>query len=405
MGYFKEAAKGVTWMAVYRVFYRILGIVRLGVIAHMLTPFGLGVFGVATITLALVEILTETGINVFLIQRKDDVDQYLNTAWVISIFRGAFISFLIFVSAPVISLFFNSPESQKLLYLVSLVPLLRGFINPAIVKFQKNLLFYKEFTYKLLVYIADSAAAVIGVFITRSPMGLVYGLIAGAVFEIIYTFMVARPTPKFILDISYAKKIIGQGKWVTLFGIFDYLFTQADNIIVGRILGVAPLGIYQNAYKISTSPLTEVGDVFFRVTFPVFSKISGESDRLKRAFLKNTLVNAMLMIPFGILIFVLAELIVKYLLGPGWEGAVPVVRLLSILGIVRGIAGSTNSLLVARERQKYSAISTMVSTAIMLSSIVPLIKIYGIMGAGMAAILGTVVSLPFTIFFIIKTLK
>lgn len=392
-------------MAVYRVLYRVLGIVRLGIIAHMLTPFGLGVFGVAAITLALIEILTETGINVFLIQRKDDADKYLNTAWVISVFRGVFISLLIFSFTPLISAFFNSPESRNLLYLVSLVPLLRGFINPAIVKFQKNLLFNKEFTYKLLIYIVDSVIAVVGVFITKSPIGLVYGLVAGALFEIIYTFAVARPTPKFRFDITHAKKIIGQGKWVTLFGIFDYLFTQADNIIVGKVLGVAPLGIYQNAYKISTSPLTEVGDVFFRVTFPVFTKISGESERLKRAFLKNTIVNALLMIPFGIMIFIFAELIVKYLFGPGWEGAVPVVKLLSVLGIVRGIAGSTNSLLVARERQKYSAISTMVSTAVMLSSIIPLIRIYGVLGAGMAAILGTIVSLPFTIFFIIKTLK
>jgi O-antigen/teichoic acid export membrane protein len=107
----------------------------------------------------------------------------------------------------------------------------------------------------------------------------------------------------------------------------------------------------------------------------------------------------------GVIVFTLAGPIVNILLGKGWEAAIPVVKLLSILGVVRGIAGSTHSLLVAKEKQKYSAIVVMVSTVVLLISIVPFIDTYGLIGAGLAAILGTVLSLPFTLYFINKTLK
>ena len=234
---------------------------------------------------------------------------------------------------------------------------------------------------------------------------LVYGLLAGAVFEVLFTFVIAFPRPSFIFDYSKANEIVARGKWVTLFGIFDYLYTQLDNIIVAKLLGVAPLGIYQNAYKISTAPLTEVGDVFFRVTFPIFSKISADKKRLAKAFIKNTVVNALLMTLGGIFIYSFADLIVKILLGNQWSAAIPVVRLLSVLGVVRGIAGSTNSLIVATQNQKYSAIVMFVSALALLLSIFPLVKAYGLTGAGMAAILGTLISLPFTIYFIHKTLK
>ena len=212
---------------------------------------------------------------------------------------------------------------------------------------------------------------------------------------------VARPWPKFDFNLVKTKRVIDRGKWVTLYGIFDYLYTQSDNIIVGRILGVAPLGIYQNAYKISTAPLTEVGNIFYSVTFPVFSKISGEIARLKSAFIKNTLVNFVLMGLLGVFIFIFAAPIVNILFGKGWESAIPVVRLLSVLGVVRGVASSTGSLLIAKEKQKYTAVIMIVSTLGLWATIIPLTNAYGIIGAGGAAIIGTLISLPFTIYYVL----
>lgn len=405
MGYLRDSIKGLGWMTGFRVAYRLLGIVRIGIIAHILSPYGLGVFGIATISLGFLEIITETGINVFLVQEKEDINNYIDSAWVVSIFRGMLISAIIVSTAGVVSNFFKTPDSRNLLYLVALVPLIRGFINPSVVKFQKELKFNKEFFYRVSVYFAESIFSVAGALILRNPLGLIFGLLGGAVYELIYTFIVAKPLPHFLVDLVRVKRVITRGIWVTAFGIFDYVYTQADNIIVGRMLGVSSLGIYQNAYKISTTPLTEVGDVFFRVSFPVFSKISDDADRLKRAFIKNTVANAVLMVGAGIIVYIFASPIVKILFGQGWDAAIPVVKLLAILGVTRGIAGSTNSLMVAKVKQKYSAIVTFVSAAGLLVTIVPLINRYGIIGAGIAAIIGTLISIPFTIYFIGKTLK
>ncbi len=322
-----------------------------------------------------------------------------------SIFRGILITLIIIATAIPVSNFFKSPESVGLLYLVAAVPFIRGFINPSIVKFQKNLNFNKEFFYRVSIYLVESVSSVIFAILMKNPLGLVLGLLVGAVYELIYTFIVVRPLPRFIVDLVRVKKVIMRGVWVTLFGIFDYIYTNSDNIIVGRILGVSPLGIYQNAYKISTTPLTEVGDVFYRVTFPVFAKISDDAERLKKAFVKTITANALIMTLAGIIVYIFASPIVKILFGQEWDAAIPVVRLLSVLGVVRGIASSTNSLLVAKTKQKYSAVVTFVSSVGLLVTIVPLIHKYDIIGAGVAAIIGTVISLPFTIYFVNKTLK
>ena len=405
VGYFKTTLKGVSWMTGFRVGYRIIGVIRIAIIAHLLSPYDLGLFGIVTIVLAFLEVLTETGINIFLIQEKDKLDSFIDTAWVTSIARGTLISLFILAATNYISVFFNSPNSRTLLYLSALIPFIRGFINPAIIKFQKELEFNKEFFYRISVYFVESIVSVLIVLITKSPFGLVWGLVVGALYEVSYTFFVVKPLPKFVYDLEKIKNIFNRGRWVTLFGIFDYLYTQSDNIIVGRMLGLSSLGVYDNAYTISTAPLTEIGDVFYRVTFPIFSKISGDAARLKSAFFKNTIVNFVLMSLAGIFIYVFASPIVNILFGNGWEAAIPVVKLLTILGVVRGVAGSTSSFLMAKGKQKYTAIITIVSTLGLLATIIPLIRAYGLIGAGLAAIFGTAISLPFTIYFINKTLK
>ena len=62
-------------------------------------------------------------------------------------------------------------------------------------------------------------------------------------------------------------------------GVFNYLAHQGDDIVVGRLLSPTFLGLYQNAFKISSLPLTEVAQVTSQVTLPIYSKISKDVGR------------------------------------------------------------------------------------------------------------------------------
>src|SRR3989339_1186077 len=126
MGYLKTIINAVYWSIAQRWVVRGLSFVRIAVLARILLPVQIGVFGIATLVLGFLEVFTETWINVFLVQEEGDIDHYINTAWVISILRGLFIGLLILVGAPFISNFFNSPRSLSVILLISLVPVIRG---------------------------------------------------------------------------------------------------------------------------------------------------------------------------------------------------------------------------------------------------------------------------------------
>jgi O-antigen/teichoic acid export membrane protein len=279
------------------------------------------------------------------------------------------------------------------------VPIVRGFINPSLVKLQKELQFKKEFWFKSTIFLFDAGVTVALALTIRSATSLVWGLIAGAVLEVLLSFIYTRPIPKLSFEKVKIKRIISRGKWMTGAGIFQYLFRQGDDAVVGRILGAPSLGLYQVAYKISSLPISEVADVVARVTFPVYIKISKDNKRFKNAFYKTMLAVSILAIPLGLAIFLFSREIILVILGDKWLEAVPVLKVLSIYGILRALINPSLTVFLAVKKQELVTLITFISILGLAVSIVPLIMKFGIVGAGISTIIGSLVSLPFVIYY------
>lgn len=405
MGYFTTTIKGLSWAGALRVSTRLVAFLRIVILARILTPAQFGVFGIAAFVLSFVEIVTETGINVFLIQEKKKIDNYIHTAWIVSIIRGILISLAIIFSAPIIASFFNSHESYSLLVLIGAVPFIRGFINPAIIKFQKELEFQKEFLFRLLVFFVDAATAIILVVLIREPIGLVWGLIAGATLEVISSFLIVKPTPRFVFERERIKRVVGRGKWVTFAGIFDYLFRNLDDMSVGKLLNTSSLGLYQMAYKLSELPITEISVVVSKVTFPVFTKISNDQNRLQAAFLKTTIAISGLVIPIGFLLILFPREIIQMILGSQWLDVAAVLPVLAMFGIFRAISGSISVLFLAVQKQEIVSLVTFVNMVGLAITVVPLVLTFGMVGAGISAIIGSLLGLFVSLYFAFRMFK
>ena len=405
MEHFRKSLKGLFWMGGLRAIIRGFGFVRVAILARVLSPEDFGVFGIASLVLAFLEIFTETGVNVFLVQKKNNFQEYLDTAWVVSVVRGIFISVTLFLVAPAIGSFFSSPESTSIIRFIALAPLIRGFINPSIVGFLKNMQFSNEFRLRSSVYIFDGITAIIFSLLLKNPFGIVIGIIAGVLLELILSYIFVKPCPRFGFDYGYAKEIVSRGKWVTLSGIFNYLAQNSDDIVVARILGSTPLGLYQIAYKVSTLPLTEVTEAVGKVTFPTYTRDNNNKRVLRSNFIYTSLVVFLLVVVFGVFIYLFPEPIIKMLLGEKWLDAAAVLKILAVFGVIRAGIGLCHSLFFAVGRQDMVAKISFIQFVVLVMFIVPLTKAFGILGAGYSAIVSSLVPLPMVFYFLTKVLK
>lgn len=399
-GYFRQTIVGLSWMSAFRIFSRLVAFIRVVILARLLIPSQFGIFGIASMALALLEILTETGINVFLVQEKEGIKKYLNDAWLVSIIRGLLISVFIVLTAPLVVSFFKIPQYIGLILLIGIVPFIRGFINPSIVRFQRELQFNKEFYFKTVIFLLDSSVAILVSLLTHSAIGLILGLIAGATLEVILSFVLIKPIPSLKFNLRKIMKIIHKGKWVTLYGIFNYAASKGDNITIGKVLGPGPLGIYQMGYTIATLPVSEIADVSNKVTFPVYSMISEDIYRLKKGFKKAILLVSIVSFLVGILIFFFPRDLFILIFGQKWEGTLAILKPLAIFGIIRAISGTTSSLFLSVGKQNYVAGMTSLRFVTLALTVIPLTIVYGMVGASYSVLISGIVEVPLVAYYV-----
>ena len=77
------------------MFTRAVAILKIAILARILTPRDFGLFGIAALALGFFETLTETGINQALIHSDRKTEELVDSAWVVAISRGVLISVLI----------------------------------------------------------------------------------------------------------------------------------------------------------------------------------------------------------------------------------------------------------------------------------------------------------------------
>ena len=394
MNYTRETVSGLAWISALRGLVRSSAIVKTVILARLLTPVQFGLFGIASLVLALLETVTETGSNGVLIQEQADLKEYIDTAWLTSILRGILIGLVLVAGALPIAHFFASPDSGPLVLLIASVPFIRGFINPSIISFQKDLHFNREFALRGTLAAVETLTAVAVGWATHSAIAIVWAMIASAICETVFSWVLVAPRPRLTWNPAQLNAILSRGKWVTAAGLFSYLFQEGDDIVVGKLLNTTSLGLYQTVYKIAILPITEIADVFGKVTFPVYSRIAGDPLRLRRAFVKITLGISLLTLPLSALIFFFPQQIINLVLGPQWLSAAPALRILAIFGGLRAISGSPTSLFMAVKKQKFVTAVTFVSVLGMGAAIIPFVVRFGLVGAAYAVLIGSVAALP-----------
>lgn len=399
MGYSRDALKGVSWITLLRFLSRIISFIRLGILGRLLTPVQFGFFGIASLLLSLLEVFTETGINVFLVQERSDINEYVSSAWMVSMIRGLLLSLLILFLSPYIASFFTSPSARSIISLIAIVPFIRGFINPAIVIYPKELFFDKEFKLRSFLFAIEAFVSVITGIITRSAVCFVYGLIASVIFEVILSYTLIPTRPKFSFEFKKLKKVVHSGSWVTISGIFSYFADNTDNITVGKILGSSTLGVYQVAYKFSTLPISEITNVVNMVIFPVYSKFSHDKGRLKKNFLKVTIASSITAFILSSVIFIFAKPIILIVMGNNWVSAVPAIKILSIYGFLRTVFGNFAPLFLSLQKQSWVAKTTFIRVFGLALIIIPMVRLYGMVGAGLAMFISIIIEIPAILFF------
>lgn len=380
------------WVFALRITDRVFYLTRLIILARILSPHDFGLLGIAMLAMLTLENFSQTGFQAALIQKKENIENYLNSAWTIGILRGVVLFSILYFIAPYVAAFFNVPPAKSIIQVISLSILLQAFTNIGVVYFQKELEFNKQFIYQLSGTLVDFIVAVSAAFILRSVWALVFGLLAGNAARFIASYLIHPYRPHLSFNLGKAKELFGFGKWVLGSSILIFLITQGDDAFVGKLLGATMLGFYQMAYRISSMPATEITHVISQVTFPAYSKLQDNIPKLREAYLKVLQLTAFLSFPIAGLIFIFAPDFTTIFLGEKWMPMVPAMQVLCFFGVTRSISATMGPILYSMDRPKILTKFACIQLIMIAIIIYPLTIRWDIMGASLAILIPTILA-------------
>ena len=340
-----RVAQGLAWTTLQNWGSQAMFLVVFLLLAHLLEPKDFGLFALAAVFVALMQVFLDSGFAQALVQREDLEQPHLDTAFWTTVALGAALTLLTIASAGLVADLFGQPELASILRWLSL-----SFVFGALASIPQTIL-RRRMRFSLLAVrslVATTVGGVTGVAMAVSGAG-VWSLVgqqlsaAAAATLVLWTASDWRPGLRFSL--RHLRDIAGFGVSVLGTNLLNVVNRRADDVLIGYVLGPVALGFYTIGYRVLRMSAELFTSTAAQVVFPAFSRLQREPERLRRAFYSATQVTSIVAFPAFVAMAVLAPELVRGLFGEKWDPSVPVLQVLAFIGIVHAV-GNLNGLAI-----------------------------------------------------------
>ena len=343
-------------------------LVALIALAHLLDPSDFGLVAMVTVITGAFEIFANGGLSAATVQRAEISNEQVSTLFWFNIAIGTVLALLCLATAPVLSLFYHDQRTS--LIIVALAP---AFIVNA-TGVQHLALLQRDLRYAALATIevgGEIVSAVIAIAMALAGFGywsIVASVIACPAAITIGAWLASGWIPGRPHGIGHVASMLRFGGTLTLNNLIVFAAYNFEKVLLGRYFGSDALGLYSRAYELVNLPTRVINNSIGGVAFSSLARVQNDPARLKSYFLKGYSLVVAITLPATIASAVFADDLVHVMLGPKWDEAATIFRLLAPTILVFGMINPTAWLLQATGLQQRSLNIALVMAPLILCS-------------------------------------
>jgi len=338
---------GLAWTGAAKWAVQILSWASTVIVARLLTPGDYGIIGMAAVYLGLVQMVSEFGLGTALIQSRDLDDTDIARIGGLSLLIGLTLFFVSALVAAPIASFFREPAVRPVVVVLSAT-----FVVTAL-QVVPNALLARELRFRRLAFIESTEA------LGQIAVTLALALAGARYWAIVCGSIAARSIGTALLlsarrhrlaapgRLSELRRVLAFGGQVVVSRLTWYAYSNADFVVIGRILSTAAVGAYSFGWNIASIPADKINGIINRVTMPVFAEVQGDTAALARYLVRLSEGLAYVVLPASVGMALVAPDFVRFALGERWAAATLPLQLLSLHVTVRCINAPFNQALLA----------------------------------------------------------
>jgi len=317
-------------------------------LTRLLKPEDYGLIGMISVFTELLSSIYDWGLGQAVVHfREENPAEERPTYFTVSLLLGASFTILLFVSAPLIADFYREPR------LVALLRVMSFSLVVASVKTVSGSILVRDLRFKELSYadiFASLTAGVVAIVLAYCGFG-VWSLVTNVCLLTVlqaaaYGWWV-RPRFHLPLNREIAMRLWRYGMPLTGSSILSKFYDNSDYLVVGRVLGPAPLGYYTLAFRLAMLINERISSVINRVAFPSFANLKDDLPQVIEHWFALTKRVTLITFPLLLWLGFNAEDFIRVLLGVRWLPAVVPLQFLCVMTAVKILTNVVGQILAA----------------------------------------------------------
>jgi O-antigen/teichoic acid export membrane protein len=320
------------------------------VLAHLIVPAEFGRYAVALIAQEMAYILVAGGISSALVQRKTIDREHMQTGMALGLIGGLLLILLTLAADSLIVMPIFGDRTAFFVRLMVPLCLVSAASTVPMATLSRRMSFRRLSEIEVLSTFVRVSLCVLLALAGLGGEALVLGTLAGTLTTTAVAWASAPP-PLPRLHRKAARELLDYGLPVSLASISWLGFSNVDYAIIGARLGPLQTGLYFRAYTVAVEYQTKISVVMTQVGFPVLSRTrnNAELTTLHRQMVR---LLTLVLFPLLALLAILAPVLIPFIFGREWTGAVVPVQILAIGGASTLVIDAAGTVLMATGRTR-----------------------------------------------------
>ncbi|KAB0677698.1 lipopolysaccharide biosynthesis protein [Aureimonas leprariae] len=342
--------KGSVWLSVSRAIVNALTALNTIILAWYLVPADFGLVAIGTTLITIVNSVTELSLNQALIRQENLSEEHFSAAWTIGTLRGLLLGGGFAASAYPVSAYYGDPRLFNVLLALSFSLVLSGIANPRCVMLQRQLIFWQDFVLTVSQKLVGFLVTLFVAAVYHSYWALVLGLLSYQITNVVVSYSILPFLPK--ITFRHLKDLFSFSIWLTLGQIVNTLNWRFEYLVLGKLVDATALGHYTVGNTFSTLPTREATAPLTATIYPGFASVRHAPERLANAYQRAQALVTFVALPAGIGMAVVADPLVRGVLGEKWVPIIFIVQALASIFALQTLGSLVQPLGMALGRTK-----------------------------------------------------
>lgn len=335
MGEKKQGAtkvfSGLMWVYLENIAAQLVNFIVSVVLARLLEPGYYGTIALVNVFVNIANVFVNSSFSYALIQKKDADELDYSTMFWFTSGMSIFFFVILFLLSPTIGSFYNNPDLSLVLRVLALRIPLSAYNSIQMAYVSSHMVFKKSF-------LSNSGGAflsgICGVVLAYYGFGI-WALVAQSLLNILFNtlilMVVVKWRPQFAFSRERLKPLVRYGWKLLATGLMFTGYTELRSLVIGKRYSAEDLGFYDKGYSFPRLVASNIDSTINRVLFPTLTQQQDDKQRLLEMTRRASKTSAYLMTPLLFGLAIIAEPLVRLLLGEKWMPCVPYVQIMSIM--------------------------------------------------------------------------